>query len=33
VLDFADTIAHMEDGRITHVEPSAGLARALAVNQ
>jgi putative ABC transport system ATP-binding protein len=33
VLDFADTIAHMEDGRITHVEPSAGLARALAVNE
>ncbi|MGE5946088.1 MAG: ABC transporter ATP-binding protein [Betaproteobacteria bacterium] len=33
VLDFADTIAHMEDGRITHVEPSAGVARALAVNQ
>jgi putative ABC transport system ATP-binding protein len=33
VLDFADTIAHMEDGRITHVEPSAGIARSLAVNQ
>jgi putative ABC transport system ATP-binding protein len=33
VLDFADTIAHMEDGRITHVEPGAGMARALAVNQ
>ena len=32
VLDFADTIAHMEDGRITHVEPGAGMAR-LAVNQ
>jgi len=33
VLDFADTIAHMEDGRITHVEPGAGMARALAVNE
>jgi putative ABC transport system ATP-binding protein len=33
VLDFADTIAHMEDGRITHVEPGAGMVRALAVNQ
>jgi len=33
VLDFADTIAHMEDGRITHVEPGAGMARAVAVNQ
>jgi putative ABC transport system ATP-binding protein len=32
VLDFADTIAHMEDGRITHVEAGAGVAR-LAVNQ
>jgi putative ABC transport system ATP-binding protein len=32
VLDFADTVAHMEDGRITHVEPGAGMAR-LAVNQ
>ncbi len=32
VLDFADTIAHMEDGRVTHVEPGAGMAR-LAVNQ
>jgi putative ABC transport system ATP-binding protein len=32
VLDFADTIAHMEDGRITQVEPGAGMAR-LAVNQ
>ena len=32
VLDFADTIAHMEDGRITHVEPGSGIAR-LAVNQ
>lgn len=33
VLDFADTIAHMEDSRITHLEPGAGMARALAVNQ
>lgn len=33
VLDFADRIAHMEDGRITNVEPGAGMARALAVNQ
>ena len=33
VFDFADTIAHMEDGRITHVEPGAGMARALAVNE
>jgi putative ABC transport system ATP-binding protein len=33
VLDFADTIAHMEDGRITQVEPGAGMARALAVNE
>lgn len=33
VLDFADTIAHMEDGRITKVEPGAGMARALAVNE
>ncbi len=33
VFDFADTIAHMEDGRITHVEPGAGMARAIAVNQ
>ena len=33
VLDFADTIAHMEDGRITHVEPGEGTARAMAVNQ
>ncbi len=33
VLDFADTIARMEDGRITNVEPGAGMARALAVNQ
>jgi putative ABC transport system ATP-binding protein len=32
VLDFADTIAHMEDGRITHVEPGAGMA-GTAVNQ
>ncbi len=33
VLDFADSIAHMEDGRITQVEPGAGMARALAVNE
>ncbi len=33
VLDFADTIAHMDDGRITHIEPGAGMARELAVNQ
>ncbi len=33
VLDFADTIAHMEDGRITHVEPGAGNERALAANE
>ncbi len=33
VLDFADTIAHMDDGRITHVEPGAGMSRELAVNQ
>lgn len=33
VLDFADSIAQMEDGRITHVEPGAGMARALAVNE
>jgi len=32
VLEFADTIAHMEDGRITHFEAGAGMAR-LAVNQ
>jgi len=32
VLDFADTIAHMEDGRITRIDPGAGMAR-LAVNQ
>ena len=25
VFEFADTIAHMEDGRITHVEQSAGI--------
>jgi putative ABC transport system ATP-binding protein len=31
VLDFAHSIAHMEDGRITHVEPGMGMARA--VNQ
>lgn len=33
VLDFADTIAHMEDGQITHVEPGVGMARARAVNE
>ncbi len=33
VLDFADTIAHMEDGRITTVEAGAGRARSLAVNE
>jgi putative ABC transport system ATP-binding protein len=33
VLDFADTIAHMEDGRITHLQTGAGMARAVAVNQ
>ncbi|HEX9371987.1 MAG TPA: ABC transporter ATP-binding protein [Roseiflexaceae bacterium] len=27
VLDFADSIAHMEDGRITEVEAGAGMAR------
>ncbi len=32
VLDFADTVAHMEDGRITHIEAGAGMAR-IAVNQ
>ena len=32
VLEFADTIAHMEDGRITHLEAGARMAR-LAVNQ
>ncbi len=32
VLEFADTIAHMEDGRITHVEAGAGMAR-MAVNE
>ena len=30
VLDFADSIAHMEDGRITHVEQGAGMARAVS---
>ena len=30
VFEFADTIAHMEDGRITHVEESAGLRTAAA---
>jgi len=25
IVDFADTIAHMEDGRITHIERSAAL--------
>jgi putative ABC transport system ATP-binding protein len=33
VLDFADTIAHMDDGRITNIEPGTGMARELAVNQ
>jgi putative ABC transport system ATP-binding protein len=33
VLDFADTIAHMEDGRITHIEDGAGMARELAANE
>jgi putative ABC transport system ATP-binding protein len=33
VLDFADTIAHMDDGRITDVEPGTGMPRGLAVNQ
>lgn len=33
VLDFADTIAHMEDGRITAVEPRAGISRARAINE
>ena len=33
VLDFADTIAHMDDGRITQIEPGIGMARELAVNQ
>lgn len=33
VLDFADSIAHMEDGRITRVEAGAGMARAIAVNE
>ena len=33
VLDFADTIAHMDDGRITQIEPGTGMARELAVNQ
>jgi len=34
VLDFADTTAHMEDGRITRVEPRNGNgARALAFTQ
>ncbi len=33
VLDFADSIAHMDDGRITHVEAGAGITRELAVNQ
>ena len=32
VLEFADTIAHMEDGRITHLEAGARMAR-LAINQ
>ncbi len=25
IFEFADTIAHMEDGRITHVEEGAAL--------
>ncbi len=33
VLEFADTIAHMEDGEITSVEPGEGRARAMAVNE
>jgi putative ABC transport system ATP-binding protein len=33
VLDFADTIAHMDDGRITHIEPGHGVARQVAVNE
>ena len=33
VLDFADTIAHMDDGRITHIEPGTRMPRELAVNQ
>jgi putative ABC transport system ATP-binding protein len=32
VFEFADTIAHMEDGRITHVEQSAGLRLASAIS-
>jgi putative ABC transport system ATP-binding protein len=30
VFEFADTIAHMEDGQITHIEESAGLRVASA---
>jgi putative ABC transport system ATP-binding protein len=30
VFEFADTIAHMEDGRITHIEQSAGVRVASA---
>ena len=33
VLDFADTIAHMDDGRITQVDSGSGMTRDLAVNQ
>ena len=33
VLDFADTIAHMDDGRITQVESGSGMAREYAVNE
>jgi putative ABC transport system ATP-binding protein len=33
VLDFADTVAHMEDGRITNVEANAGSVSRLAVNE
>ena len=32
VLGFASTVAHMEDGRITHVEPGEAMAR-VAINQ
>ena len=33
VLEFADTIAHMDDGRITNIESGSGMAREWAVNQ
>jgi putative ABC transport system ATP-binding protein len=33
VLDFADTIAHMDDGRITQVESGSGMDREYAVNE